>query len=78
LAALLGHNTGPFAGRSVLRFVAPEFAQRTAAVLGRKLGRSRLRVALVRADGERVPVEVVGRNVMVGGMRARRVEVRTV
>jgi hypothetical protein len=58
--------------------VAPEFAQRTAAVLWRQSARSRLWVELVRADGERVPVEVVGRDVMVGGMRARRVEVRRV
>jgi PAS domain S-box-containing protein len=78
LAALLGHNTGPFVGRSVLRFVAPEYAQRTAAVLGRKPARSRLRMELVRADGERVPVEVRGENVVVGGMKARRVEVRVV
>jgi PAS domain S-box-containing protein len=78
LAALLGHNTGPFVGRSVLRFVAPEFAQRTEAVLGRKRGRSSMMVALVRDDGVRVPVEVVGRNVVVGGMKARRVEVRVV
>lgn len=78
LAALLGHKSGPFIGRSVLRFVAPEFAQQTAAALGRQWGRSSLMVALVREGGERVPVEVRGESVVVGGMEMRRVEVRVV
>jgi hypothetical protein len=78
LASLLGHHNGPFAGRSALRFVAPECAQRTAAALGRKLGRSRLMVALVGEDGKRVHVEVRGEDAVAGGMQVRRVEVRVV
>lgn len=72
---LLGHHKMATIGRSVLRFVAPEYAPHVEDVIRQPPVRSQLRVELVRADGERVPVEVVGRTVVVQGIIVRFVNV---
>ncbi len=78
LTRLLDHHKKATIGRSVLRFVAPEYAPHVAGVIRRPPLRSQRRVELVRAEGERVPVEVVGVNAVVRGLVVRRVEVRVV
>jgi len=73
---LLGHHKMATIGRSVLRFVAPEYAPHVLDVIRKPPVRSRLRVELVRADGERVPVNVVGKTVVVQGLKVRLVDLK--